>query len=437
MKPEIRIKPPGPKATKILELDKKYLSPSYTKAYPLVVDRGSGLWIWDVDGNKYLDFTSGVAVNVLGHAHPEIVKVIHDQSQKFIHMVGSDFYYELIPQICEKLAKITPGKSSKKVFLANSGTEAVEAAIKLARYVTRRPRMIAFIGAFHGRTMGSLSLTASKAVQRRYYSPLLPEVTHVPYAYCYRCVFNLEPKKCGIACVDYIDDWIFKRVAPPEDVAAIIVEPIQGEGGYVIPPDGFFQKIRELCDKYNILMIVDEVQSGFGRTGKMFAIEHWGVEPDIICLAKGIASGIPMGAMVAKESLHKWETGSHANTFGGNPLSIVASLKTIKLLEDGLVENAKTQGDYLHKKLESLGPKYKFIGEHRGLGLMQALEIVKDKKTKKADREHCDGIVKKCFENGLLLLECGDSTIRFIPALTVTRKETDTAIEILESVLND
>ncbi len=437
MKPEIKVKPPGPKAKKVLEQDREFVSPSYPRAYPLVTDHGSGMWVWDVDGNKYLDFVAGVAVNSLGHSHPAIIEAIHEQSKKFIHAVGTVFYYKLIPDVCAKLCQITPGRFKKKAFLANSGAEAIEAAIKLARYTTGRPRIISFIGAFHGRTMGAISLTASKAVHRRHFSPMLPEVTHVPYAYCYRCIFNLEPKSCAIACIDYIEDWIFTKVAPPEDVAAIVVEPIQGEGGYVVPPDGYFQKLREICDKHKILLVVDEVQTGFGRTGKMFAIEHWGVEPDIICLAKGIAAGMPMGAMVAKESICKWETGAHSNTFGGNPLSAVACLKTIEILQDGLVEHAKKMGDYLHKKLGAISSKYDFIGDHRGLGLMQGIEIVKNRKTKEPDHNYRELIVNKCFEKGLLILGCGDSTIRFVPPLIVEKDHVDIAMGILTDVLNE
>jgi len=437
MKPEIKIKPPGPKARKVLAYDAKFVSPSYPRAYPLVTDHATGIWVWDVDGNRYMDFTAGVAVNSLGHSHPEIIKVIHEQAQKFIHMVGTVFYYELFPKVCEKLAKITPGKFKKKVFLANTGAESVEAAIKLARSATGKSRIIAFMGAFHGRTMGALSVTASKAVHRKSFSPMLPDVTHVPYAYCYRCVFNLEPKTCATACVDYIEDWVFKKVAPPEDVAAIIVEPIQGEGGYIVPPDGYFKKLRQLCDKHNILLIVDEVQSGFGRTGKMFAIEHWKVVPDIVCMAKGIAAGMPFSAMVARESLHKWEPGAHSNTFGGHPLSAVACLKTIEILENGLLKQVKRNGEYLYKKLHRLASKYKLIGEHRGIGFMQAIEIVKDRTSKKEDPKHTDFIVNKCFQKGLLLLQCGHNSIRFSPPLIIEKRDIDMALDILESVLNE
>lgn len=435
--PNVRIKPPGPKAKSILAKEKKYISPSYTKAYPLAVDHASGMYVWDADGNKYLDFTAGVAVNTLGHCHPEIIKVIHEQSQKLMHMAGTDFYYKPQADLAEKLSDIMPGNSRKISFFTNSGTEAVEAAIKLARYATRRPRILAFIGSFHGRTMGSLSLTSSKAVQRRHFSPLLPEVTHVPYAYCYRCVYNLTYPKCKMACVDFIDKWIFKKVAPPEDVAAIVVEPIQGEGGYIMPPPQFFPTLKNLCDKYGILLIVDEIQSGMGRTGKMWAIEHWGVVPDIICIAKGIASGLPIGAMTARVDLHVWKAGAHANTFGGNPIACVSALKTIEMLEKGLIENARKMGEYLYKKLNTLLRKYGCIGDHRGVGLMQGLEIVKNKKSKEQAPELRNKIENYCFEKGLLVLGCGDSAIRFIPSLIVEREHIDIAIEIFEKAIKE
>lgn len=433
--PEVRVKVPGPNAKKILEKDKKYICPSYTRAYPLVVASGEGMYVFDVDGNRYLDFTAGVAVNTLGHCHPEITNAIWEQSSKFLHMAGTDFYYRLQSDLAEKLSEITPGKGRKVAFFTNSGTESVEAALKLARYYTGRPRIVAFISSFHGRTFGALSLTSSKPAQRRGFSPLLSEVTHTPYAYCYRCPFNLEPKSCGTACVDFIDEWIFKKVAPPEDVAAIVVEPIQGEGGYIVPPPNYFKHLRKLCDKYGILLVVDEIQSGMGRTGKMFAIEHWGVEPDIICIAKGIASGLPLGAMVARAELHTWGKGAHANTFGGNPVACAAALKTIELLQNGVMENARKMGGYLHNKLDRLTRKYDFIGEHRGIGLMQGLEFVKSKKTKEKAPELRNKIEQECFRRGLLILGCGDNCLRFIPSLIVEKWHIDIAMDIFEEAV--
>jgi len=445
--PWIKVTPPGPKARKVLARDRHYISPSFTRAYPLVARRGSGMVIEDEDGNRYLDFNAGVAVCITGHCHPEVVAVIRQQAGELIHMIGTDFYYHHQSDIAEKLAEITPGRFPKKVFLANTGAEAVEAALKLSRYYTKRPRFIAYIGAFHGRTFGALSLTSSKAVQRRYFAPLLPEVTHIPYPYCYRCVFNLTHPKCNFACLNYLEDIIFKKVVPPEEVAAVIVEPIQGEGGYIMPPDGYFQHLRKLCDRYGILLVADEVQSGMGRTGKMFAIEHWKTIPDIICIAKGVASGMPLSAMVSRAELQTWPAGAHANTFGGNPVTCVAAMKTIELLENGLIDNAARTGRYLLNRLMNLKNKYGFIGDVRGKGLMIGVEIVKDKRDKIPARQgsRClaggkdparrNKIVERCFKRGLLILGCGDNNIRFSPPLIVTRNQIDIALEIFEDAL--
>ncbi|HLG42561.1 MAG TPA: acetyl ornithine aminotransferase family protein [Planctomycetota bacterium] len=433
--PEIKTALPGPKAKKVLAKDKQFVSPSYTRDYPFVIDRGQDVWVWDVDDNRFLDFTAGVAVTNLGHSHPEVLKVIADQSKRFLHMAGTDFYYEVLAQLSEKLARIAPGDFPKKVFLVNSGTEAIEAALKLARYATGRPRFISFIGAFHGRTMGSLALTASKAVQRQGFSPLMGEVTHVPYAYCYRCVYNLEPKSCAMACANFIEEWIFTKVAPPSDVAAIVVEPIQGEGGYVVPPVEFLRTLRQICDRHKILLITDEIQSGMGRTGKMFASEHSGVIPDIVCVAKALANGFPLGAMIARADLHTWGPGAHANTFGGNPVACAVALKVLEIIEKSLMKNASTVGGYLGEKLAALAKKHDVIGEHRGIGLMQAVEIVESKKFKKADPALRGKLIERCFEEGLLLLGCGPSSIRFIPPLTVTRAQVDVAMAIFEGAL--
>lgn len=433
-KPHIRITPPGPKAKKIWAQSKRYIASCIPWAYPLVAERGRGIVIEDTDGNYYFDFTAGVAVCNTGHCHPEIVKVIKEQSERLLHMIGTDFYHRYQADAAEEIARITPGNYPKKTFLANSGAEAVEAGIKLARYYTRRPRMIAFIGAFHGRTMGALSLTASKAVQRRYFAPMLSEVTHVPYPYCYRCVFNLTYPKCNFACIDYIKE-LFNKVVPPEEVAAIVLEPIQGEGGYVVPPPGYFQALQKLARAHDILLICDEVQSGVGRTGKMFAIEHWGVVPDIICISKGIGSGMPIGAMVSPAKLHTWGPGAHANTFGGNPVACMAALKTIELVERSLMVNARKVGEYLLKRLTTLKNKYEIIGDVRGKGLMIGVEIVKNKKTKAKAIEKRNKIEIECFKKGLLILGCGDTTIRFSPPLIVTTEQIDIALEIFEKVI--
>ncbi|MFH1230243.1 MAG: acetyl ornithine aminotransferase family protein [Planctomycetota bacterium] len=433
--PFIKVLPPGPEAKKVLAKDKRYISPSYTRGYPFVAEKGYGMMIEDPDGNRYMDLNAGVAVCATGHCHPEIVHAIQKQSERLIHMIGTDFYYRWQSDVAEELTKITPGKFAKKAFLANTGAEAIEAAIKLTRYITHRPKMIAFIGCFHGRTMGALSLTASKAAQRRYFSPMLSEVTHIPYPYCYRCLFNLTYPKCNFACISYLEDIIFTKVSPPEDIAAIFIEPIQGEGGYVVPPDGYLQRLKKLADKHGIILVADEIQTGLGRTGKMFAVEHWKVEPDIICIAKGIASGMPLSAMVSRASLQKWTPGSHANTFGGNPVCCAAALKTIELLKESLVENAKISGDYLIKRLKSLQNKYDFIGDVRGKGLMIGIEIVKNRKTKAKDPERRNNIVNNCFKKGILLVGCGENNIRFSPPLIITKNDIDIAMEIFEKVL--
>src|SRR5512136_1795127 len=349
--PSIKTVLPGPEARKVLEKDHEFVSQSYTRAYPLVVKKAQGMWVEDVDGNRFLDFNSGIAVNNTGHCHPRVVEAIHRQAEQLIHMSGSDFYYSLQSDLAAKLAEITPGPKEKRVFFGNSGAEAIEAALKLARYHTKRSRIIAFLGAFHGRTMGALSLTASKVVQERGFSPLVPGITHVPYAYCYRCPSHSTYPGCGCACVEWIRDDLFKRSLPPDEVAAIFVEPIQGEGGYIVPPPEFHQKLFLLARDFGILFVVDEVQTGMGRTGKMFGIEHWDLAPDIIAIAKGIASGMPLGAMVSQSEVMTWIPGSHASTFGGNPISCQAALTTIDLLQEGLIQNAAVLGEYIFGQL--------------------------------------------------------------------------------------
>jgi 4-aminobutyrate aminotransferase len=428
---------PGPKASKLIQRDRLYMSKSSARAYPLVVDRGKGAWLWDVDGNRFLDFMAGIAVCTTGHSHPAVVRAIKKQASRFLHMCAMDFYYPSLAELIEKLTKITPGRFSKRVFLCNSGTEAIEAAIKLCRYQTRRTRAIAFYGAFHGRTMGALSLTASKAVQRRYFSPLVPDVTHVPYADCRRCHYNLSYPECDFACINFIEEVVFKKVAPPEDVAAIFVEPIQGEGGYIVPPDGYHNRLKKLAEKYGILFVADEIQAGMGRTGKMFAIEHWNVAPDIITMAKGIASGLPLGAVVARSPLMEWEGGAHGNTFGGNPVCCAAALETISLLEKGLVENAAKIGAFLLRSLEKMAERHESIGWVSGKGLMLGVEMVKAPGGKQGDPERRDRLVDRCFEKGLLVLPCGESALRLSPPLVVTKKEAKLAVEILDDALSD
>jgi len=435
--PFIKIKPPGPKAKEYLERDSKYISPSYTRVYPLVAERGEGCWIYDVDGNKYLDLNAGVAVCALGHSHPEILKVIEEQSKKLIHYSGTDFYYPPEIDLAEKLAEISPGAKNRKVFFANSGAEAIECAIKLVKYHTNRPYLISFYSSFHGRTMGALSLTASREIQRKGFYSLIPGIYHVYYPYCYRCVFNLSYPKCNFYCIEIIEETIFKKVLPPEEVAAIFFEPIQGEGGYVVPPENYFKKLKELADKYDILLVDDEVQTGMGRTGKFFGIEHWGIIPDIVTLAKGIAGGLPLGACIAKSGIMSWKPGSHASTFGGNPVACKLSLKIIEILENGLLENVKKNGEYLLNLLKEIEKKYEIIGDVRGKGLMIGVEIVKDKKSKERDKEKRNKIVYKCFEKGVLLLPAGENCIRFCPPLIISKEEIDIGIEIFEGVVKE
>lgn len=434
--PCIKTPLPGPNAQKIIQQDEQYTSPSYTRVYPLVVDQASGTHIQDVDGNVFLDFTAGIAVVATGHCHPNVVSAIHYQSSKLIHMSGTDFYYKAQSDLAQKLSEISPGSSKKKILFTNSGAEAVEAAFKLARYHTKRQHMIAFIGAFHGRTLGALSLTGSKIVQVENFAPLVPEVTHIGYGYCYRCPYNLVYDSCKIACVSYLEETLFKTIVSPKEVAAIIVEPIQGEGGYIVPPPEYHPMLKKICEKYDILFIADEVQTGMGRTGKMFAIEHWGVEPDMICLAKGIASGMPLGALVAREDIMTWAEGSHASTFGGNPVSCAAALETIRLLEQGLIQNAEKVGAFLYETLTRLKEKHLWMGDVRGKGLMVGVEIVKNKSGKEKAPSQRNRIIQESFQKGLLLLSCGESAIRFSPPLVVTKEEVEIACQIFDEVLS-
>lgn len=433
--PELRTPVPGPNAKQIVEMDKQYISPSYTRGYPLVIERTAGMFLYDVDGNRFLDFTSGVAVNATGHCNPEVENAIIEQVKKFTHFAFPDFYYEIGARLAKKLCEITPGKHAKKVFFGNSGAEAVEAALKLARYATKRPRYVAFYGGFHGRTMGALSFTASKAVQREGFSPLVGDVTHIPYPNPYRCVFGTKnPNDCTRAVINYLENLIFKKHTPPKDVAAVIVEAVQGEGGYVVPPKNFFKELKKVLDKHGILLILDEVQSGFGRTGKWFACEHFDVVPDIICTAKPVGGGIPLGAMVARADLHVWPSGAHANTFGGNPVACAAGLKSIELIENGLMDNAAKMGKSLHSKLVGLARKHSCIGDVRGIGLMQAIEIVdREGRPDAATREK---MVNGAFEKGLVILGCGESSIRFIPPLIVEEGHIKAAAAILDEVIS-
>jgi 4-aminobutyrate aminotransferase len=406
--------------------DRRVVSPSLPRAQPLMARSASGCVVTDVDGNRFLDFAAGIATCATGHCHPRVVQAIQDQAARLIH-ISADFYYPPYVEAATKLAEIASDVEDWKVFLTNSGAEAVEGALKLARYATGRHRFIAFLGAFHGRTLGTLSLTASKPHYRRGFGPLLTDVTHVPYGNCLHCHYNLTYPDCDLACVDYIEQEIFRRIAPPEDVAAIIVEPVQGEGGYVVPPPDWLPRLRALCDRHGILLVADEVQSGMGRTGKMFAFEHFDVVPDIITVAKGIASGMPLGAFIARADLMDWDKGAHGTTFGGNPVACRAALATIALLEEGLLENAVELGRYLLGRLESLQDASPALVDVRGLGLMIGLEF--------QDGDQAQAVADGCFQRGLIVLRCGDRAVRLCPPLVVSQEEAETALDILEPVI--
>ncbi|SPF39405.1 Acetylornithine aminotransferase [Syntrophobacter sp. SbD1] len=433
--PLIKTPLPGPKAAELIRVDAQFVSPSYTRIYPLVVESAQGSWVLDVDGNQFLDFTAGIAVNATGHCHPEVVEAIRDQAGKLIHMSGTDFYYSPQIVLAQKLAEIANMTGGARVFYGNSGAEAVEAALKLSRYHSRREQMISFFGAFHGRTMGALSLTASKAYQKKYYHPFVPGITHVPYPNCYHCPHGACYPDCGSACVQWIEDPLFRTCIPPEEVAAIFVEPIQGEGGYIVPPPQFHLELSKLAKKYGILLVADEIQTGMGRTGKMFAMEHFGVEPDIMAIAKGIASGMPLGAMIANAQIMDWHAGAHASTFGGNPVSCRAALATIDLLQAGLIENAEIRGRQLITGLQEIQKSFECMGDVRGKGLMVGVELVKDRITKESAPDLRSLIVQSAFHSGLLLLGCGESTIRFCPALTISAGEINTGLSIFEETL--
>ncbi len=423
---------PGPKARAIIKRDQNVISPSYPRAYPFVMDHGRGTYVWDVDGNRFLDFAAGIAVVSTGHSHPKVVKAIQEQAEKFIH-ISSDFYHTKWVELGEKLNEIAPFTDDAVSFMTNSGTESVEAAIKLARHYTGRTQFIGFLGGFHGRTMGSVTFTSSKPIYHRGFYPLMNGVVHVPFPDPYRPVIHSLPEEdYGDSIVRYIEEQILGHLLPAEEVAGILVEPIQGEGGYIIPPAGFFPALRRLCDQYGILLIVDEVQSGMGRTGKWWAVEHFDIEPDIVCAAKGIASGMPLGAMIARQEIMDWPKSAHGNTYGGNPLACAAALATIELIEDQYMQNTLDVGEYLMDILAEIMARQPSIGEVRGKGLMIGVEFVLNRQTKEPAEKLRDAIVDQAFNRGLLLLGCGKSTIRFAPPLSVTYNEVDEAMEILE-----
>ena len=436
--PKIVVTPPGPKAKEIVDKDHDLISPSFGRAYPLAVKSGQGCIITDVDGNEFIDLNAGLAVLSVGHSHPKVTAAIKEQVDRFLHYSYTDFYYDTYIDLGETLHDLIPGDFKKKFYYGNSGAEAVECAMKLSRWHTKRQLMLAYIGSFHGRTMGAVSLTASKPVQRGGFSPLIPGVNHIFYPYCYRCPFNLEHPGCGFRCVSYIDDYLFHKFVPPEEVAMILAEPIQGEGGYVVPPDGYWDELKKLLDEHGILLAMDEIQSGIGRTGKWFASEHFGVVPDIVTIAKGIAAGMPLGITSAREELMDWPPGSHASTFGGNPVSTAAANAVIKIIkEEKLLENSEKQGAYLKKRLKEMMDGHRMIGDVRGKGLMVGVELVKDRETKEPAKEETVDVMMRCFRKGAALVNCGVSTIRWMPPLVITRELLDSALEIFEGSLSE
>jgi 4-aminobutyrate aminotransferase len=433
----IRTEPPGPKARRVVEATHDLISPSISRYYPLVVERAHGALVEDVDGNRYIDLNAGLGVLSVGSTEERVVGAIVEQAKKFIHFSYTDFYYSNLVKLAEKLCDITPGDFEKFVYFGNSGAEGIEAAMKLARFHTKRPRILAFSGAFHGRTMGALSLTSSKPRQVRGFSPLVPGVTHVPYPYCYRCPYGKTFPDCGYFCTDFIRDEVLEKYVPADEVSSIFFEPIQGEGGYVVPPPDFFKRLEKMMKPNGILMIDDEVQSGMGRTGRWFAIEHYGVEPDILVTAKGIAAGMPLSAMVAKKDVTTWGPGSHASTFGANPVSVEAALATIQVIErKKLLRNAQKMGRHLMKRMEEMKEKYEIIGDVRGKGLMVGVEIVRDRKSKDYGVKEVEGILDYSWKHGALLLSCGKSTLRFFPPLMIEEEVLDEGLDVVEEAIS-
>ena len=431
----IRTPLPGPRAQALLERDRLVSTPSLMRDYPFVMAKGRGVEVWDVDGNRYLDFASGIAVCSTGHAHPQVVQAIKDAADDFLH-ISSDYWHERMTRLAEKINELDPMREPVQVFCCQSGTEAVEAAIKLARYVTGRPRFIGFLGGFQGRSMGSLAFTASKYTQQAGFFPTMPGVTHVPFPNPYRPLFAGRDQ--GKAVLDYIENVLFQSNVPANEVGAVLVEPLQGEGGYLVPPDGFLRGLRELCDRHGILLIFDEVQCGIGRTGKMFASQHWGVSPDIMTLAKGLGSGLPIGLTVARRRyMEKWKRGAHGNTFGGNPVCCAAALATLDLVEREYAANAASVGEYFMGRLRELQKRFDCIGEVRGKGLMIGMELVTDRESRTPAKALCEAVLTRAFHNGLLLLSCGFSTVRFVPPLMIDRTHVDEAMELLDAAMTE
>lgn len=435
--PEIRVAPPGPKAQAIIAQDKAFASPSYIKEYPLVIDRGVGPWVYDVDGNRYLDLMAGIAVSATGYSHPHVVEAIREAAGKFLHICGTDFYYDTFSRLCARLAGYLPEMGPKRVFLTNSGTEAVEGAIKLVRHHTKRQYIFAFKGAFHGRTYGAISLNASKVAQRAFFGPLLPGVMHLPYANPYRCTRQSSAEICARACdcASVMETELFSSQVDPREVAAIFVEPILGEGGYVMPPAKFLRDLRALCDKHGILLVFDEIQSGVGRTGRMFAADHFGVMPDVLLTAKGLGSGMPIGAIVAKDSVMTWPRGSHGSTFGGNPVCCAAALATLDVVDE-LLPHVRSVGERFLAGLRTLQAKHPVLGDVRGVGLMIGAEFV-EPATQEPAVQYVADLEQLAFRKGLLLLSCGRSTIRFAPPLVIDAHEVDVALALLGECLTE
>ncbi len=437
--PNIKTPLPGPNAARIVARDKRFLSSSYTRDYPFVMAKGHGAVVEDVDGNTFIDCAAGIAVTGTGHSHPDVVAAIVGQAQKFLHMSGTDFYYEPQVELAEELAKIAPiarAKGETRCFYGNSGAEAVEAALKLARYASKRFNVIAFLGSFHGRTLGALAATSSKAIQRRGFGPMAPGVYHAPYANCYRCPVGLKPESCQAECLDFVEEQILVHLVSPDEVAAVIVEPIQGEGGYLVPAPQFLQRLRALTEKHGILLIADEVQSGMGRTGRMFGCEHFGIEPDIMALAKGIASGMPLGVCISAADVMTWPPGAHASTFGGNPVSLAAALATLKLLKGGIIANAASVGEHMLNRLRGLMDKHALIGDVRGKGLMIGVELVRDRTTKERAVAERNQVVLEMFKRGILVLGAGRNAIRFAPPLVLTKDQADTVVDLFDEALS-
>ena len=435
--PRISTALPGPKSQLVIDYDKKYMSPSYMRDYPFVAERGYGAIVEDPDGNAFLDFAAGIAVCSTGHCHPKVVEAIQKQAAELIHIGGNDFYHRHMPQLAERLVRTMPNPGDYRVFFGNSGTEAVEGAIKLARYATKRDKLIAFYGCFHGRTLGSLSLTASKNTQRKGFGTLLGGVEHIPYPYAYRCVLGHTKETCGGEILELLEQQIFKRLFAPEEVAAIIVEPIQGEGGFIPAPLFFLQELQRICNRYGIVLIVDEVQAGMGRTGKWWAYDHAGISPDIVLTAKGIASGMPISAFIAKESIMQWKSGAHGTTYGGNPVCIASALATLDLIEGGLMANAKKVGDYISGKINDWPQRFKIVGDVRGKGLMIGVEFVRDQKTKERAADLRDRVIDNAFHRGLLTLGSGENSIRLSPPLIIDEEQAGCAIRIMEESIRE